>query len=422
MASPSHDAAPAAPASTTARPAAPLRTQGETRQRRQSTAASRNEPLPVRARPTPVPSTPKQAKSEHKQVSFFSHLYTQPRRYTLDGIPREVHPQIQALGLQISNYCICGSHARCAAMLLALKCVVQSYKTPPTSTLNRHLNSQHLSHQLSYLKSCRPFSVSQANAIRWLKNVIAKIDPNTPEQAAKQDICRAIDTFIRERLTVADQVIADAAVEQVQDGDTIITFARSAAVTHSLQAAKKAGKRFRVVVVDSKPLFEGRSLAHILADSAIEVTYCQLNGLSQAVRGATKCLVGAHAVLANGRIYSRAGTALVAMMAKSVGANVYVCAESIKFSERIALDSVVMNELAPEDEMILAGEDDDKAGDSLLAWREKEKLQLLNPLFDITPAHYIDSIITELGTLQPGSAPVIQRMSAGAQEGEPMLV
>jgi len=62
-------------------------------------------------------------KGPAKEVSFFSHLYGQPRKHTIEGSAKEVHPAILELGLQLSSYVICGSQARCIAMLLALKCV-----------------------------------------------------------------------------------------------------------------------------------------------------------------------------------------------------------------------------------------------------------------------------------------------------------
>lgn len=57
-----------------------------------------------------------------KQVSFFTHLYNQQqRRGTLEGTSKDVHPAILTLALQTSSYIICGGHARCVSMLLALK-------------------------------------------------------------------------------------------------------------------------------------------------------------------------------------------------------------------------------------------------------------------------------------------------------------
>jgi translation initiation factor eIF-2B subunit delta len=71
----------------------------------------------------PVVSAKPKAKTSAKQVSLFGHLYGQPRRYDIEGTSKEVHPAVLALGLQMSNYEVCGSTARCVAMLLAFKSV-----------------------------------------------------------------------------------------------------------------------------------------------------------------------------------------------------------------------------------------------------------------------------------------------------------
>ena len=60
-------------------------------------------------------------KAEQKKVALFGHLYGQPRRFTIAGAGKDIHPAVLALGLQMSNYVICGSNARCVATLLAFK-------------------------------------------------------------------------------------------------------------------------------------------------------------------------------------------------------------------------------------------------------------------------------------------------------------
>ena len=56
-------------------------------------------------------------------------------------------------------------------------------------------------------------------------------------------------------------------------------------------------------------------------------------------------LVGAHSIHSNGSVYSRAGTALVAMLAKQHSVPVVVCCETYKFSDGVQLDSFTKNEL-----------------------------------------------------------------------------
>jgi translation initiation factor eIF-2B subunit delta len=72
-----------------------------------------------------VPAPVETKKKEDKNVAVFGHLYGIPRRSTIAGAAKEVHPAVLALGLQIRDYVICGSSARCVATLIAFKRVCQ---------------------------------------------------------------------------------------------------------------------------------------------------------------------------------------------------------------------------------------------------------------------------------------------------------
>ncbi len=245
------------------------------------------------------------------------------------------------------------------------------------------------------------------NAIRWLKVAISAVDPDTPESTAKEDLCDAIDSFIRERITVAGQVIARSATEKIRDGDVILTYAKSSTVQQALLEAFLQGKKFRVIVMDSRPLFEGKNLARALADLGLKVEYSLMHAISHTVKDATKVFLGAHAMMSNGRLYSRAGSAIVAMMANHADIPVIVCCESVKFTDRVALDSIVTNEVAPPDELLIQG----SGSTELSKWQETPNLQLLNLMYDLTPAEYINMVITEYGGLPPSSVPVVHRLS-----------
>ena len=55
--------------------------------------------------------------------------------------------------------------------------------------------------------------------------------------------------------------------------------------------------------------------------------------------------LGASAVLSNGTVMSRAGSAAVAMMATATSKPVIICCETYKFHEKVQLDSITANEL-----------------------------------------------------------------------------
>lgn len=352
----------------------------------------------------PVPDEPKK---EDKTVEFFRHLY-KTRTTSMAEAEKEVHPAILDLGALMRSYEICGSCARLVATMQAFKSVIESYTTPPKNSLTRHFTSHVLSPQIEYLSSCRPLSISMGNAIRWLKLEVSKVDPSTPDAEAKRSLCDAIDVFIRERVTFADKVITESAVERIKDGDVIMTYAKSSVVQSALVKAHEEGKKFRVIIVDSRPLHEGGHLAASLVSLGMEVKYCLINGLSHNIQDVTKVFLGAHAMMSNGRLFSRVGSALVAMEAHEADKPVIVLCETIKFTERVALDSIVHNEIAPPDELVMHG-------GPLQNWEDVLKLQLCNPMYDVTPAEFIDMIVTESGIVPPTSVPVLHRLGNESQ-------
>lgn len=81
-----------------------------------------------------------------------------------------------------------------------------------------------------------------------------------PEDEAKSELLQVITDYINEKILMADKVLVDYAVTKVYDDDVILTYAYSHVVLEVLLTAHNKGKRFRVVVVDSRPELEGRQL------------------------------------------------------------------------------------------------------------------------------------------------------------------
>ncbi|KAG9231910.1 hypothetical protein BJ875DRAFT_100860 [Amylocarpus encephaloides] len=396
---------PAAPRTSTAQNAEGGKAAKGQQQRRVSNAAAPIKNMPIRSQKAqPVVEEPA---VEDKTVEVYRHL-RKPRTTGLAGANKDVHSAVLALGLQMSDYTICGSSARLVATLQAFKKVIQSYTTPPGNTLTRHFTSHVLSPQIEYLSSCRPLSISMGNAIRWLKLEISKVDIDTPDHEAKNGLCDAIDNFIRERVTLAGRVIAGSAAEKIRHGDVILTFAKSSVVQRALVQAHESGKRFSVISVDDRPLHEGKHLKDALINLGMDVTYCPSAAMSESMKRATKVLLGAHAMMSNGRLYSRAGTAKVGMEANTANVPVLVLCETIKFTERAVLDSIPHNEIPPADELALFGGATEN-------WRDIKGLQLCDPLYDVTPADFIQMIVTESGRVPPTSVPVLHRLGNESQ-------
>lgn len=408
-------------------------------------------------------------KDEVKKIpALFSHLETREQRYALSPtVSHIVHPAILTLSLQFSNHKIVGSTARLREMLNVFKIVIRDYQTPENTTLTRHLTG-HLSHQIEYLKSSRPLSTSMGNAIRWLKQEISHISIDTPEQEAKAALCELIANFINEKIDLSDHLIIESASQHITDGCTVLTFGHSEVLLKLFQlCVLQQKKTFNLVIVDSRPLFEGKKLLKKLVATVederdekddsprkvlsspitkdrLKVNYVMINSLSLTIlEDVDIAFLGAHAMLSNGHMYSRVGTAMIAMMCHRRSIPVLTCCESIKFSDKVQLDSVTTNELSdPEDlvyrlkqvpakkslaleQFLKLQEDTEKKQASrkgqnekkesaepeepLKNWKKIPSLNILNIMYDLTPPTYINKVVTELGSLPPSSVPVILR-------------
>ncbi|KAL3723497.1 hypothetical protein ACJRO7_035646 [Eucalyptus globulus] len=318
----------------------------------------------------------------------------------------QMHPAVYKVGLQYLSGDVCGGNARCIAMLKAFQEVIKEYSTPLEKTLSRDLTTK-INSYVSFFTECRPLSVSMGNAIRFLKSRIAKLPLTMSELEAKTTLQLDIDQFISEKIILADKVIVSHAVTKIRDGDVLLTYGSPSAVEMILLHAHELGKQFRVVVVDSRPKLEGQLLLRRLIGTGINCTYININAVSYIMHEVTRVFLGASAVLSNGTVYSRVGTACVAMVAHAFRVPVLVCCEAYKFHERVQLDSICSNELGDPDVIAkVPGREESIGWDSL---PNSGNLQLLNLIYDATPSDYVSMIITDYGMVPPTSVPVIVR-------------
>ena len=107
---------------------APSTSSGPQRQQGRQTQ-SQNRALPNRPAHSTAQSQQETAAVENKNVALFEHLYKQPRRTTIAGVSKDVYRDVLSVGLQMSNYKIRGSSARCEETLMAFKKASQAWST-----------------------------------------------------------------------------------------------------------------------------------------------------------------------------------------------------------------------------------------------------------------------------------------------------
>ena len=114
-----------------------------------------------------------------------------------------------------------------------------------------------------------------------------------------------------------------------RDGDVILTFGASSFIqeilldSFSKDCINSKRKDFRVIIVDSRPLLDGRKTLEVLTAAGISCSYTLLAGVGVVLKGATRVLLGASGVMSNGAVMAPIGTAMVASLAKA--ARIPVC-------------------------------------------------------------------------------------------------
>ncbi|KAG0644100.1 hypothetical protein HOY80DRAFT_997213 [Tuber brumale] len=348
-----------------------------------------------------------------KELEIEQHEKKKKPVFGINNAHPDVHTAILTLGVQMNQFILVGSSARCLGFMLAMKRLINDYECPAGATISRHLPGHYFSRQIDYLISARPMSTALGNSIRWLKTEIAAISPELSEEAAKKLLCEKIDVFIRERITAASEMIVNTtAGRYINDGDTILTFSKSSVIEKSLLEAHSRGTNFKVLVADSSHLFEGKNSLTTLVRAGVDVEYIKMVLVEQYMGGVTRVLLGAHSLQANGSLYSRAGCSVIARSASRKGIPVIVCCESIKFSEKFTSGGIIGNEFGDTD--IIAPDNNCDNGGVFGGWRNQSTTSLSSFMFDTTPAKYIKAVISEHGTLGPTNCPNVLRANSSS--------
>lgn len=358
-------------------------------------------------RSQPIPRT----KSD-KIVSLFSHLPQYEREHSITSWLRNskehIHPEIVRLGAKFASFQTIGANSRCIALLETFKKIITEHQTPNNTTLGRHLDSL-LKPMINFLVQFRPLAPGMGNAIRFLKCKIAEVPIDYPEEQAKVSLCDSINTFLQNRIRLAGELVSQHGNTKINNEDVILVFTDASVVVATMERAYHDGKRFRVVVLDSRPLYDGRSLLKRLSKIGISCTYALISSLGYVMRDVTKVLLDAITMFSNGNAMGRVGNALISAVARSMNVPVCIFCETYKFTERMQIDSFVFNELPDPDYLVNRQPNSRDRNETLVGWRDIPALKLLNIMYDVTPAENITVVITDVGMIPCTSIPVVLR-------------
>ncbi len=187
--------------------------------------------------------------------------------------------------------------------------------------------------------------------------------------------------------------IATYGAELIPDGATLFTYTLSETALRTLREAARRGKRFRVLVTESRPNNDGLVTAAELSKEGVDVSVSIDACIAELIPQADLMMVGAEAIMPDGSALCKVGTYPSALVAKSRGVPVYVTVDTLKFNVT-ALTGVSLKI------------DSIRRSDVPL---EGRNANVIGHLFDRTPPELICAIVTERGILSPQACAGVMR-------------
>ncbi len=234
--------------------------------------------------------------------------------------------------------------------------------------------------------SSRPTAVSLWNGIHYS---IRGVDSAETFEAARDLV---VDNG-REFCVNSEQAvtkIAKIGAKRIKDGDVLMTHCNSSVAIGVIAEAVRQGKDVRVYATESRPWRQGILTVNDLSKAGVDTTLIIDSAVRSVMSRVDRVFVGADTITSSGSLINKIGTSQVAMAANEARAEVNVCSETYKFSPKTMFGDVVTIEERDISEVVRPGEIPDDVA-------------VFNPVFDTTPARYIDNIITEIGIMAPGA-------------------
>jgi len=236
------------------------------------------------------------------------------------------------------------------------------------------------------LIASRPTAVSLWNGVKATMRGLSSAE--TLDEARESVIFNS-EEFVKIS-SMAVETISKMGANRIKSGDVILTHCNSKAAIGVIKEAHRQGKDIKVYATESRPWRQGILTVNELAEAGIDTTLIIDSAVRSVMKEVDKIFVGADTITSHGALINKIGTSQIALAAHEARVQFYVCSETYKFSSATIFGDMVTIEERSIDEVVKKGEIPDS-------------VKIYNPVFDSTPAAYIDAIITDVGVIHPGS-------------------
>jgi methylthioribose-1-phosphate isomerase len=248
--------------------------------------------------------------------------------------------------------------------------------------------------------AARPTAVNLRWAVERMQSVVDGLS-GRPVQEIVEALRRESISILDEDIEI-NRVMGRFGAELIPDPAVVMTHCNAGALATGgygtalgvIRAAASAGKDIRVVAGETRPWLQGLRLTSFeLKTEGIPVTVIVDSAAGYMMRsgGVDAVVTGADRIAANGDVANKIGTYQLAVLARANGIPFYVAAPLSTIDRSVSSGDLIPVEKRDPAEVTRI------AGKSL----GPDGVEAFNPAFDITPAEYVEAIITEKGVLRP---------------------
>ena len=234
------------------------------------------------------------------------------------------------------------------------------------------------------LYDTRPTEPLMRNSLRYIIYLLCINRTRTVSELKRMTDVVA-DEFLS-KISEDKERMAVIGAREIRNGMTILTHCHSSTVTNMFRHAKKQGKKFSVICTETRPNYQGRITAKELVSLKIPTTMIIDSAVPSFIKKVDAVFVGCDLITADVSVVNKIGTNYISVMAQKSGVPFYCFAELAKFDPETMFGKPEEIEYRPGKEVW------DKA---------PKKLNIVNPIFDITPRANITAFITPEGIIPP---------------------
>ena len=231
------------------------------------------------------------------------------------------------------------------------------------------------------LRRAQPSHASLFTTQQEIVSRVSEPEPASVEEG-KERLAEVV-AEVTERVETAKSEAAANGAEMFRDGSTVLTHDYSSTVLEAIETAARGGKHLTVYVTEARPRYLGRKSARTLAGiDRVDATLLTDAACGHVLDECDRVVVGMDCIVGE-TFYNRVGTFPIAATAAELAVPMHVIGASSKviesggfqFENEFRSTSEVMREPA-------------------------EGFEVVNPAYDATPVHLLESVVTDEETLK----------------------